>query len=954
MASPMRMSPARPTLQGIQRRSSLGMHASPSTSSMGRRPSVGGYGSPTAAATPTMRRSYSNRRGVEEAPHIRTIDLKGRREQFPRPPGDISAECVYRWESDVDSSSPTKSPAQRREETMNRDRSASRQFLWPTMDSVITKPPELVSSLPVPLATVCCPFADGAGDSASLPLSDVGSEEPLRCTRCRSYINPYFRWVGRGTSSLQCNMCSHVVEVPEAFREDMERAGQCADEDNHPELAFGSVDFVAPDHYDVDRPADSSEPALCIAVETSAEAVRSGLLSSSVGAIRRLIECAEGHEDEPLLCRRLCVVTFDEAVHFFSPTRSGRFSAVTMRDVDDPYIPVAPASLFVDPRKRQGREMLEGLLEHLQAQLAARLAGPAAGAAPEAGGVAGGAALRVAVEMLSSIGGGDVVMFHGSSPNLGVGALRSTSEPEEPASPPTSPMARMTSRRSSGFMTATASGPMSPTATGTGAASPPKRGSVAVGVLAPPKQQAAFYEEIQGLCVRGRVAVSCVTAVVFGEQQAQPLDVGTLQWLPWRTGGDTLHLPTFTTASAPLLNDTLHHWVEKMQASAYGCVVKLRASKGMFCKSLVAPWPAAASSEDSSAFEVPRLSPDTSFAFCLEAEPEEEIDDPYYRREVVKRQLFAQVAVLYTSGKGERLLRVHTCMMQVVPTMRAVYAGVSLAPLLALLIKQVVIMALGNKPDSKTLARDSLLEFCLQVMASYTRHNHRGDMSADTMVLSRRLQLLPLYILGARKLLYMVTSGNMDQDCADEFLRRLLRMPVHSVLASLYPRIYALQPGATFDRPELPRAGFASKDYLISGSAPAYLIANAFGTWFYDATQEDRDEASPSVEPQAGSPCTEGAPAADPERTPEGRATRRAELWKVAEALAQRIREGLAPGPVWMPMCELPRLKSAGEGSLDWNTKVFFSALFVEDEGVTEMEYPEWMIFLHKQMGRML
>jgi len=940
----------------------------PSASPMARRPSVG-FAGPTSPTSPaSMRNMLSNRRGTDD--NTRTIDLQGRREQFPRPPGDISAECVYRLEADTESSSPTKSPAQRREEVMNKDRNAPRQFLWPTLESVVTKPSELVASMPIPLATICCPFADGAGDSASLPLSDVGSEEPLRCTRCRSYINPHFKWVGRGTANLQCNMCGHVVEVPQSFREDMERAGQCADEDNHPELAFGSVDFTAPGHYDLDRPAGPSEPALCIALETSAEAVRSGFLASSIGAVRKLIECSANPEDEPLLGRRICIVAFDEAVHLFSPTKSGHFSAVTMNDVDDPYVPLSAHSVFVHPRDPRARSMLDEMLEHLQAQLPARLLGSgsdisfgATSSLPEAdgaGGVAGGAALKVAAEMLSAIGGGDVVMFHATDPNIGVGALRRETDVDDAGSPPTSPMARITSRRGMAAMTSTASGPMSPTAAG---ASPSKKGSAATGALAPPRQQAAFYEEILSLCTRGRVAVSSVTANIFRDQQLQTLDVGTLQWLPWRTGGDTLHFPTFAaTASLPLLDDTLHHWLEKMQASAYGCVVKLRASKGLCCKSLVAPWPAAASSDDNSAFEVPRLSPDMSFAFTLQTEAEEEPEEPYYRREMVRKQLFAQVVVLYTSGKGERLLRVHTCLMNVVPTIRLAYNSVSLAPLLALLIKQVVIMALDNKPDAKSVARDCLSEFCLQVIAAYTRHVLRGEMSPDTLVLSRRLQLLPLYILGARKLLYMATSGTMDANSADEFLRRLLRMPVHSVLAALYPRIYGINYGAKFYTSELPRAGFASKDYLVNGSAPAYLIANAFGAWFYHSAGEgeDKAEGSPgSVQKAGGSGEAAIGPGqgSEPERTPEDRASKRAELWRVAEALTQRLREGLAPGPVYMPMTELPRLprsKLPNDMDVDWATKIFFSAIFVEDPGVTEMDYQEWMGWVQVQIERMI
>eukprot|EP00435_Cladocopium_sp_Y103_P036964 s1577_g9.t1 len=47
---------------------------------------------------------------------------------------------------------------------------------------------EVANSLPIPLAAVLTPFADSA-DFTSLPLSDIGSEEPLRCPPCRFTCN---------------------------------------------------------------------------------------------------------------------------------------------------------------------------------------------------------------------------------------------------------------------------------------------------------------------------------------------------------------------------------------------------------------------------------------------------------------------------------------------------------------------------------------------------------------------------------------------------------------------------------------------------------------------------------------------------------------------------------------------------------------------------------------------
>lgn len=470
------------------------------------------------------------------------------------------------------------------------------------------------------------------------------------------------------------------------------------------------------------------------------------------------------------------------------------------------------------------------------------------------------------------------------------------------------------------------------------------------------RQQSAFYEDALGQCTRAGVAVSCVTAPGLG---AEPLDVSNLQWLSGRTGGDTLHLPSFTTACMPALEGNLRHWAAKMQASAYGCVVKLRTSKGLSCSTLVAPWPAAGASKDGSAFEVSRLSADTSFAFTLYAEEEPEQEDAFYTRPAGRRNFFVQVAVLYSSSKGERLLRVHTTVLGLAPSIRSAYQTVNIGPLMALLVKQAALMALERKASSKVLPRDVLLEFCLQVMASHKRLSACGDREG-VLVMGKKLQLLPLYVLAARKLFYTAMSGTMDKAHTEEFLRNLVRLPIHSLLSALCPRIYSL-PATAHPGAELPRAWRAALDVLSSGQAPAYLVATCFGTWFYQPesgglSPSSNGERSPCF--RAGAQRAEGkaqVEAADqsranPETTPEGRAAERAELWQSAEELSQRLRESLAPSAVWMPLQELPRWRA---GEVGWADKIFMASLFVEDEGVTEMGYGEWLGFLQAQVAGM-
>jgi len=722
------------------------------------------------------------------------------------------------------------------------------------------RPQKLASSLPVPVAAICTPFADGAG-SGSLPVSDPGGSEVLQCFRCRCYANPYFRWDMRHSVTLTCNMCGHQLSPSDEFLKDMDRSGKCVDEENHPELGFGSVDLRMPARHGSHRQAGPSTPAVCFLVEASPQAARGGLARAALRAIEELL----GEPDGPMQ-RQMCLALFDGAVHFFAPTRTQRFRKVTMADLEDPYAPLSSEALYVSTSDELGRSMMIGLLQHLQQTLAA----PEASTAPDEGRVAGGAGVRAALEALVHMGGGDLLVFHASTPSAGIGALQDAAvDKNETACCP---------------------------------------------------WQAAFYQDTLQICTRGGVAVSSITGPLISAHVAE-----TLQWLPRRTGGESLHLPSTSALPAPDLADHLRHWATRMNGSAYDCVFKLRCSRGVECTTLIAPWPAASSSSDQSAFEIARMSPDTTVTFVLSPEFEDEPEDEgfYMHREERRRQHFVQAVALYTNAAGERLLRVHTSAINIVTSVRLVYQGISVAPLMALLLKQAVTIALDRKPKAKYQPKEYLVEFCLQVLVAYYRHCHSSDGTSQDLVLNRKLSLFPLYILAARKFLYPLTNPTHDRAHADEILRKLLRMPVHSIMAALYPRLYAL-PAAEQEDAGLPSPLPTFLEYLLGGGeARAYLVTNGLGMWYHQA---------------------DGGGARDPE------------LWGEAQDLSRRLREASGPNPVWAPLSELPSIRHANSGHDGgaWKDKVFLSSLFVEDDGTTEIAYPAWVQALHRQVARML
>jgi len=353
---------------------------------------------------------------------------------------------------------------------------------------------------------------------------------------------------------------------------------------------------------------------------------------------------------------------------------------------------------------------------------------------------------------------------------------------------------------------------------------------------------------------------------------------------------------------------------------------------------LVAPWPAASSSSDGSAFELPRLTPDCSFAITIRTDVDNDgEDDVVRRREDRKKQLFVQAAILYTNGEGERLLRIHTTVINVAFSVRVVYQSVSVAPLVALMLKQAAALALNRKKVAKTQPKDQLLNLCLQILATYRRHCYTSDLGTQCLVVSKTLSLFPLYILAARKLIY---SFNMEKDdaCRDQKLLEILRMPVHSIVAALYPGTYALPvPSANEDREgdkvadaindttNLERALAtpcpALQEHVAKGPSPAYIIANGFNAWLL------KTESGNSLDDQA----TE-------------------EIKVLAEKAYERLQERFQPTANPMALGELP----SGTAELTWQEKVRMAALFVEDEGATEMSYTDWVEFLQGHVMHMV
>ena len=73
---------------------------------------------------------------------------------------------------------------------------------------------------------------------------DAGEGGPIRCGRCKAYVNPFIQWLDAGRR-FRCNFCAAINETPHDDIENVMPDGRRRDADERAELNCGSVEFVA-------------------------------------------------------------------------------------------------------------------------------------------------------------------------------------------------------------------------------------------------------------------------------------------------------------------------------------------------------------------------------------------------------------------------------------------------------------------------------------------------------------------------------------------------------------------------------------------------------------------------------------------------------------------------------------------------------------------------------------
>jgi len=679
--------------------------------------------------------------------------------QIPRPPHDAHASVV-RHDTRSDRGGATHPPPASTTFCARDLGNCNPRYMRSTL-STIPHSADLLSQSGMPLTLLVQPLALPHPEEEPIQVVEhADGVGPVRCGRCKAYMNPYNRWLDHGRFS--CVFCAHTTEAPREYMCPLGADGRRTDLAERPELHKGSVEYAAPGEYMVRPPM---APALFFLVDVNPVAVQTGATTSACEAILRTLDAI------PERARTLVgLCAFDSACHFFkfpgsassgSTTHGDRDVATTtttkhlvVPDVEEPYAPL-PSGLAVP-------------LEANRADIAAALRQiPEMFASGRHGLPCGAAAIKACVEALKPTGG-RVLAFVATMPTGGYGAVKGR------------------------------------TAVGTAMSKETEK---------EPVKHAAPADKVYSKMATEAAEYQCaIDAFLLSNGH---VDVASLGHLCRVTGGSLYRYHDFNTALdfAQLHNDLRWNVARPQGLEA---VMRVRASAGLgvadyggfFCK------------RTPTDVDLPAL--DCDKAISVDLRYEEKLADG--------QDAFAQCALLYTTMRGERRIRVHTLALPVSSVLGNVFRASDLEAQTCDMIRRASAKLLAGTCSLQG-AKDGALRTTVDTLHAY-RKFCASNNSTGQLILPEGLKVLPLYCLALHKSDGLRFDASADDRA--EWALRGVSCTASSAVPSIYPRhfpVHALRDDLqTNEYPPLPATTWLSAEkleqdgsYLLEDGREMYL-----------------------------------------------------------------------------------------------------------------------------------
>uniref|UniRef100_A0A674P9P3 SEC24 homolog B, COPII coat complex component n=1 Tax=Takifugu rubripes TaxID=31033 RepID=A0A674P9P3_TAKRU len=334
-----------------------------------------------------------------------------------------------------------------------------------------------------------------------------------------------------------------------------------------------------------------------------------------------------------------------------------------------------------------------------------------------------GPALQAAYKLMSSTGG-RITVFQTQLPTLGAGALQSREDPNQRSS------------------------------------------TKGVQHLGPATD---FYKKLALDCSGQQIGVDLFLL------SSQYADFASLSCISRYSAGCVFYYPSFHFIHNPAQLEKFQRDLERYLTRKIGfeAVMRIRCTKGLSIHTFHGNFFV----RSTDLLSLANVNPDSAFAVQMS------IEDSLADSSLA----CFQAALLYTSSKGKRRIRVHTMCLPVVNQLSDVYAGADVQAITCLLANMAIDRSVSS---SLSDARDALVNAVVDLVSAY--RSSVSNLQQSGLVLPASMCLFPVYILALLKQKALRTGTSTRLDERVFAMCEFKTQPLQQLMRMIHPDLYRL------------------------------------------------------------------------------------------------------------------------------------------------------------------
>uniref|UniRef100_V5GQ66 Protein transport protein Sec24A n=1 Tax=Anoplophora glabripennis TaxID=217634 RepID=V5GQ66_ANOGL len=295
---------------------------------------------------------------------------------------------------------------------------------------------------------------------------------------------------------------------------------------------------------------------------------------------------------------------------------------------------------------------------------------------------------------------------------------------------------------------------------------PSQRASVEVSHLNPAND---FYKRLALECSGQQIAVDLFVV------NSTYVDIATISGISRFSGGCIHHFPLFKitkTVDCESFERCFRRYL--LRKIGFEAVMRIRCTRGLSIHTFHGNFFV----RSTDLLSLPNINPDAGFG--MQVAIEESLSD-------VQTVCF-QAALLYTSSKGERRIRVHTMCLPVASTLQDIIHSADQQCIVGLLSKMAVDRSMQS---SLSDAREAFINVAIDILTSY-KMSQNLSTPISGLIAPNCLKLLPLYISALLKHTAFRTGTTTRVDDRIKAMIDMKTKPLYILIQMIYPDLYPI------------------------------------------------------------------------------------------------------------------------------------------------------------------